>query len=73
MSAPSWSREGYAIKLPFIDISEIGAGGGSIVTVDSSGAIKVGPKSAGAMPGPACYGLGGDQATFTDAAVVWVT
>ena len=61
---------GYAIKLPFIDISEIGAGGGSIVTVDSSGAIKVGPKSAGAMPGPACYGLGGDQATFTDAAVV---
>jgi len=61
---------GYAIKLPFIDVSEIGAGGGSIVTVDGSGSIKVGPKSAGAIPGPACYGLGGTDATFTDAAVV---
>ena len=61
---------GYAIKLPFIDISEIGAGGGSIVSVDGSGSIKVGPKSAGAIPGPACYGQGGTDATFTDAAVV---
>jgi N-methylhydantoinase A len=61
---------GYAIKLPFIDISEIGAGGGSIVSVDASGSIKVGPRSAGAMPGPACYGLGGTEPTFTDAAVV---
>jgi N-methylhydantoinase A len=61
---------GYAIKLPFIDVSEIGAGGGSIVSVDAAGSIKVGPRSAGAVPGPACYGLGGTEATFTDAAVV---
>ena len=61
---------GYAIKLPFIDVSEIGAGGGSIVSVDAGGSIKVGPRSAGAVPGPACYGLGGSEPTFTDAAVV---
>jgi N-methylhydantoinase A len=61
---------GYAIKLPFIDVSEIGAGGGSIVSLDAAGSIKVGPQSAGAVPGPACYGLGGRDATFTDAAVV---
>jgi len=61
---------GYAIKLPFIDVSEIGAGGGSVVLIDAAGAIKVGPRSAGAVPGPACYGLGGTEATFTDAAVV---
>jgi len=60
---------GYAIKLPFIDVSEIGAGGGSIVSIDAAGAIKVGPRSAGAVPGPACYGLGGGEATFTDAVV----
>ena len=61
---------GYAIKLPFIDVSEIGAGGGSIVSLDAAGSIKVGPQSAGAVPGPACYGMGGKEATFTDAAVV---
>ena len=61
---------GYAIKLPFIDVSEIGAGGGSIVSIDAAGSIKVGPKSAGAVPGPACYGLGGTEPSFTDAAVV---
>ena len=61
---------GYAIKLPFIDVSEIGAGGGSIVSIDAAGSIKVGPASAGAVPGPACYALGGTEATFTDAAVV---
>ena len=61
---------GYAIKLPFIDVSEIGAGGGSIVLIDAAGSIKVGPRSAGAVPGPACYGLGGTEPTFTDAAVV---
>jgi N-methylhydantoinase A len=60
---------GYPIKLPFIDVSEIGAGGGSIVEIDSSGALKVGPQSAGAMPGPICYGLGGTRPTFTDAMV----
>src|SRR5438034_1402232 len=51
-------------------MSEIGAGGGSIVSLDAAGSIKVGPQSAGAVPGPACYGLGGKEATFTDAAVV---
>ena len=58
------------MKLPFIDISEIGAGGGSIVAVDAVGSLKVGPRSAGAEPGPACYGLGGTEPTFTDAMVV---
>jgi N-methylhydantoinase A len=61
---------GHSVKLPFIDISEIGAGGGSIVSVDSIGSLKVGPRSAGAQPGPASYGLGGKDATFTDAMIV---
>jgi N-methylhydantoinase A len=61
---------GYAIKLPVIDISEVGAGGGSIVRVDAGNALKVGPESAGAMPGPACYAKGGAEATVTDANVV---
>ena len=58
---------GYALKLPVIDISEIGAGGGSIVTIDRGGLLKVGPQSAGAVPGPVCYDLGGQDPTFTDA------
>ena len=61
---------GYALKLPAIDISEVGAGGGSMVWLDKAGAIKVGPESAGAVPGPACYGLGGEAPTVTDANVV---
>jgi N-methylhydantoinase A len=61
---------GYALKLPVIDVSEVGAGGGSIVRIDSGGALKVGPQSAGATPGPACYGAGGADATVTDANVV---
>ncbi|GGF47467.1 5-oxoprolinase [Azorhizobium oxalatiphilum] len=61
---------GYALKLPVIDISEVGAGGGSIVWIDRAGALKVGPHSAGAMPGPACYDAGGTEATVTDANVV---
>ncbi len=61
---------GYALKLPVIDIAEVGAGGGSIVWVDRGGALKVGPRSAGASPGPACYGTGGSDATVTDANVV---
>jgi len=61
---------GYPIKLPFIDVSEIGAGGGSIVNLDSSGRITVGPRSAGANPGPICYDLGGVEPTFTDAALI---
>ena len=61
---------GHAIRLPFIDLSEIGAGGGSIVSVDEFGMLHVGPESAGADPGPACYGRGGDEPTLTDALVV---
>ena len=61
---------GYAVKLPYIDVSEIGAGGGSIIRVDEFGRIHVGPDSAGASPGPACYGRGGADATLTDALVV---
>ena len=57
---------GYALKLPVIDISEIGAGGGSIVSIDRGGLVKVGPESAGALPGPVCYGRGGEDPTFTD-------
>ncbi|MEJ0071566.1 MAG: hydantoinase/oxoprolinase family protein [Pseudomonadota bacterium] len=61
---------GYALKLPVIDISEVGAGGGSVVWFDKGGALKVGPGSAGAVPGPACYAMGGTEATVTDANVV---
>jgi N-methylhydantoinase A len=60
---------GYPIKLPFIDVSEIGAGGGSIVSLDAAGNLSVGPRSAGAVPGPVCYGAGGTEPTFTDAAL----
>ena len=58
------------VLVPMIDIDAIGAGGGSIAYVDSGGAFRVGPKSAGAEPGPACYGRGGTQPTVTDAQVV---
>lgn len=58
---------GYTIRVPAIDIAEVGAGGGSIVWVDRGGAPRVGPRSAGASPGPACYGLGGIDPTVTDA------
>jgi N-methylhydantoinase A len=61
---------GYALKLPVIDVSEVGAGGGSIVRIDAGNALKVGPDSAGAMPGPACYAKGGAEPTVTDANVV---
>ena len=61
---------GYPVRIPSIDISTIGAGGGSIGWVDSCGILKVGPQSAGANPGPACYALGGCNATITDARVV---
>jgi N-methylhydantoinase A len=61
---------GYPIRTPVIDLVEIGAGGGSIAWVDAGGALRVGPRSAGADPGPACYGLGGIEPTITDANVV---
>ena len=58
---------GLPIRLPTVDIHTVGAGGGSIVWRDSGGALRVGPQSAGAEPGPACYGRGGTEATVTDA------
>ncbi len=61
---------GYPVQAPVVDIVEIGAGGGSIVGVDAQGRLSVGPRSAGADPGPVCYGRGGTQPTLTDAAVV---
>lgn len=61
---------GYPIRTPVVDLVEIGAGGGSIAWVDSGGALRVGPQSAGADPGPVCYGLGGEQPTITDANLV---
>lgn len=61
---------GYPILAPTIDIVEIGAGGGSIAWVDNAGALRVGPVSAGADPGPACYGWGGTAPTLTDANVI---
>ena len=56
----------FPVGIPMLDVHTIGAGGGSIVRVDDVGRVKVGPDSMGARPGPACYGLGGDQATLTD-------
>jgi N-methylhydantoinase A len=61
---------GYPIRTPVVDLVEIGAGGGSIAWVDSGGALRVGPQSAGADPGPVCYGLGGTEPTITDANLV---
>ena len=61
---------GHAVKVPVVDLAEVGAGGGSIVWIDRGGALKVGPQSAGATPGPACYDTGGTEPTVTDANVV---
>ena len=58
---------GRALALPMVDVHTVGAGGGSIAWRDSGGALRVGPRSAGADPGPACYGRGGDEPTVTDA------
>lgn len=61
---------GYPVAVPMVDMHTIGAGGGSLGWVDGGGLLQVGPKSAGASPGPACYGQGGQQATVTDANVL---
>ena len=61
---------GYSVQVPTIDIAEVGAGGGSIASADVAGGIQVGPRSAGADPGPACYDRGGSQPTVTDANLV---
>jgi len=60
-------NQALPVQIPMMDIFEVGTGGGSIAAVDASGALKVGPQSAGAEPGPACYGRGGTQPTVTDA------
>jgi N-methylhydantoinase A len=64
------SGSGLPVKLPVVDMAEVGAGGGSIAWVDAGGAVRVGPRSAGASPGPACYGWGGTEPTVTDADLV---
>jgi N-methylhydantoinase A len=70
--APAAEREvgGHTVRFPSLDVHTIGAGGGSIARVDPGGALVVGPESAGADPGPACYGRGGDRPTVTDADLV---
>ena len=61
---------GYLLGVPAIDLAEVGAGGGSIVSLDAGGSLQVGPQSAGAEPGPVCYDIGGTEPTVTDASVV---
>lgn len=70
--APAGERTvgGFPIRMPSLDVHTIGAGGGSIAAVDAGGALQVGPRSAGARPGPACYGWGGTDPTVTDANLV---
>ena len=70
VSSRNASISGYPVQLPMIDIHTIGAGGGSVARVDAGGGFKVGPESAGAYPGPACYNLGGSKPTVTDANLV---
>jgi N-methylhydantoinase A len=62
--------DGLPIRIPLLGINTVGAGGGSIIWVDEGGMLRVGPRSAGALPGPACYGRGGTEPTLTDAHVV---
>ncbi len=69
-SARDTKIAGYPVMIPMIDIHTIGAGGGSIAYVDEGGAFRVGPRSAGSAPGPACYGKGGAEPTVTDANLV---
>ena len=69
VSTESWINR-YKVAIPSLDVHTIGAGGGSIAWVDAGGRLRVGPESAGAVPGPACYGRGGTRPTVTDADVV---
>ena len=70
LAAQSTLDFGLVVRAPMIEITTIGAGGGSIAHVDAAGLLQVGPESAGAVPGPACYGAGGERPTVTDANVV---
>jgi N-methylhydantoinase A len=67
---PERTIGGRPLQLPMVDVHTVGAGGGSVAWVDPGGALRVGPRSAGAEPGPACYGKGGSEATVTDANLV---
>jgi N-methylhydantoinase A/oxoprolinase/acetone carboxylase beta subunit len=62
--------DGYVVRVPMVDVNAIGAGGGSVTWIDGAGGLRVGPHSAGAVPGPACYAKGGTDATVTDASIV---
>jgi len=68
---PEWTVDavigGFPVRIPMIDVHTVGAGGGSVIWVDSGGGLRVGPRSAGSNPGPACYGFGGEEPTTTDA------
>ncbi|GGC46124.1 hydantoinase/oxoprolinase family protein [Chelatococcus reniformis] len=68
--APETEVDGLPIRTPVLDIVTVGAGGGSLVWIDDGGMLRVGPRSAGASPGPACYGRGGSQPTVTDAHLI---
>jgi N-methylhydantoinase A len=70
MTSRLFGGGGHALRVPSLDIVEVGAGGGSIAWIDDGGALRVGPHSAGAEPGPVCYGRGGLEPTVTDANVV---
>ena len=67
---PEGRIDGFPVRAPMVDVNAIGAGGGSIAWIDEAGGLRVGPHSAGAVPGPACYGRGGAEATVTDASLV---
>lgn len=61
---------GYQVRVPMVDVNAIGAGGGSVAWIDAAGGLRVGPHSAGSVPGPACYGRGGTEPTVADASIV---
>src|SRR3546814_17111872 len=61
---------GYQVRVPMVDVNAIGAGGGSMAWIDGAGGLRVGPRSAGSVPGPACYGQGGPEPTVADASLV---
>lgn len=67
---PDGRIAGYSVRVPMVDVNAIGAGGGSVAWLDAAGGLRVGPDSAGADPGPACYGRGGEMPTVTDASLV---
>jgi N-methylhydantoinase A len=69
VSMDSWFSR-YRVAVPLVDVTSIGAGGGSIAWIDDGGALRIGPESAGSFPGPACYGRGGTRATVTDANLI---